>query len=141
MQRCIRQLCIPFLEGLARSGHSEWGREREAHSLWPDPFCSRVVASVDRLTPAWEGYHESRRCSRDTYPESYITKYTSTRRETLHPHFFEKFETCQTNYQPKAATQDCKSDLPMRPIAVFGDRKSSQVNIRVGPYGRKPVGT
>jgi len=28
----------------------------------------------------WEGYHESRRCSRDTYPESYIIKYTSIRR-------------------------------------------------------------
>jgi len=27
--------------------------------------------------PLWEGYHASRRCSRDTYPESYITKYTS----------------------------------------------------------------
>ena len=26
----------------------------------------------DRL---WEGFRESRRCSRDTYPESYITKY------------------------------------------------------------------
>ena len=25
-------------------------------------------------------YHESRRCSRDTYPESYTTKYTSIRR-------------------------------------------------------------
>ena len=24
-----------------------------------------------------EGYRKSRRCSRDTYPESYITKYTS----------------------------------------------------------------
>ena len=32
----------------------------------------------DRL---WAGYHESRRCSRDTYPESYITKHTSIRRE------------------------------------------------------------
>ena len=30
--------------------------------------------------PLWEGYHESRRCTRDTYPESYITKYTSIRR-------------------------------------------------------------
>jgi len=28
----------------------------------------------------WEGCHESRRCSRDTYPESYITKYTGIRR-------------------------------------------------------------
>ena len=27
-----------------------------------------------------DGYHESRRCSRDTYPESYITKNTSLRR-------------------------------------------------------------
>jgi len=28
-----------------------------------------------------EGYHESERCSRDTYPESYITKYSSIRRQ------------------------------------------------------------
>jgi len=28
----------------------------------------------------WEGYRESRRRSTDTYPESYITKYTSIRR-------------------------------------------------------------
>ena len=27
----------------------------------------------------WVGYRESRKCSRDTYPESYITKYTSIR--------------------------------------------------------------
>jgi len=30
----------------------------------------------------WEGCRESRRYSRDTYRESYITKYTSIRRET-----------------------------------------------------------
>ena len=29
-----------------------------------------------------EGYHESRRCSRDTYPETCITKYTSIPRRT-----------------------------------------------------------
>ena len=28
----------------------------------------------------WEGCRESRRCSRDTYPESYIAKYTSIQR-------------------------------------------------------------
>jgi len=28
----------------------------------------------------WEGYRESRRCSRDTYPESCITNYTSAGR-------------------------------------------------------------
>ena len=25
---------------------------------------------------SWEEFRESRRCSRDTYPESYITEYT-----------------------------------------------------------------
>jgi len=43
----------------------------------------------------WEGFRESRRCSRDTYPESYITEYTQytkiricgfeRRRDTLTP--------------------------------------------------------
>ena len=35
----------------------------------------------DRLKVGWimEGYRESRRCSRDTYSESHITKYTSIR--------------------------------------------------------------
>ena len=31
----------------------------------------------------WEGYHESGRCLRDTYPESYITTFTSIRRQTI----------------------------------------------------------
>ena len=35
----------------------------------------------DRLRVGWEGCRESRRCSRDTYPETYITKYTSMRRK------------------------------------------------------------
>jgi len=41
-----------------------------------------VPGLVGSTGPLWEGYHESRRCSRDTYPESYITKYTSIRRST-----------------------------------------------------------
>ena len=35
---------------------------------------------IDRLRVGWEGYHASRRCSRDTYPESYTTNYTRIRR-------------------------------------------------------------
>ena len=46
---------------------------------------AKVVFGVDRL---WEGYPESRRCSRDTYPESYITKYTSIRRLWFRPRSF-----------------------------------------------------
>ena len=40
----------------------------------------------DRLKVRWlscEWYHDSKRCSRDTCPESYITKYTSIRRLNL----------------------------------------------------------
>ena len=40
----------------------------------------RVIASG--LVGSTDGYHESRRCSGDTYPESYITKYTSIRRQS-----------------------------------------------------------
>ena len=31
---------------------------------------SGLVGSTD-----WEGYHESRRCSKDIYPESYIKRF------------------------------------------------------------------
>jgi len=43
----------------------------------PDSSLDSQVKFLDRLR---EGYRESRRCSRVTYPESYITKYTSIRR-------------------------------------------------------------
>ena len=36
------------------------------------------------ITQSWLAYRESRRCSRDTYPASYITKYTSIRRFKAH---------------------------------------------------------
>ena len=46
--------------------------------------CSVCGAEVPSHPPPWlhhwEGYRESRRCSRDTYPESYITKYIRIRR-------------------------------------------------------------
>ena len=46
-----------------------------AGSPLPHMIDSGLVGSTD-----WERYHNSRRCSRGTYPESYITKYTSVRR-------------------------------------------------------------
>ena len=36
-----------------------------------------VNGLAPRARGFWEGYSESRKCSRDTYPESYITKYAS----------------------------------------------------------------
>jgi len=46
---------------------------------WSTAVCLCDDAVVDRLRVGWlwEGYHESRRCSRDTYPKSYITKYAT----------------------------------------------------------------
>jgi len=55
-----------------------------------DDVVGEVLMLSDRLRdhtlvgPLWEGYHESRRCSRDTYPESYITKYSSMRRQNVY---------------------------------------------------------
>ena len=47
----------------------------------------QIVVDKNRGVPGlWEGYHESRRCSRDTYPESYIENYTSVRRKSALPH-------------------------------------------------------
>ena len=40
-------------------------------------------ASAFALSRLWEGSLESRRCSRVTYPQSYITKYTSIRRKNV----------------------------------------------------------
>ena len=43
------------------------------------------VSVRDRLRVGWrwEGYCESRRCSRDTHPESYITEYTMVYEEKM----------------------------------------------------------
>ena len=47
------------------------------------PKCAVVpigpVTRVKKKTPLWAGYHDSRSCSRVTYPESYVNQYTSMR--------------------------------------------------------------
>jgi len=52
---------------------------------------SGLVCSTDSYSPHpqrhyWEGCRERRRCSRVTYSESYITKYTSVRRKSWNNH-------------------------------------------------------
>ena len=49
--------------------------------------CWHCLFGNDRLRaggPLWARYHERRRCSRNTYSESYITKYASIRRSQSH---------------------------------------------------------
>ena len=55
---------------------------------YPRPsYPGKLVPRGDRLRVSWLNgcsfIHESRNWSRDTYPESYITKYNSMRRELL----------------------------------------------------------
>ena len=53
--------------------------------IYHQVYLDTKIVLVDRLRVGWfngwEGYHESRRCSRDNYPESYITKHTSIPRK------------------------------------------------------------
>ena len=75
--------------GLGRARGSHMNQIKSSGDI--DPGAAPRSIKDDRLRvgwlngfagPLWEGYRESRRCSRDTYPESYITKYTSIRRLT-----------------------------------------------------------
>ena len=54
---------------------TEWIRQPDESELRLEN-AGASYASRDHILvgPLWEVYHESRRCSRDTYPESYITK-------------------------------------------------------------------
>ena len=51
---------------------------REVPLYHPDMpgFARDVTPTALILCCLWEGYRESRICARDTYPGSYITKYT-----------------------------------------------------------------
>ena len=42
--------------------------------------CARGLIHSGLVGSTWERYHERRRCSRNTYPGSYISKHTSIRR-------------------------------------------------------------
>ena len=47
---------------------------------WGEGVAAGLGPRVLAVSGGWEGYRESRKCSRETYPESYITKYTSIRK-------------------------------------------------------------
>jgi len=73
--RCRAVEPEPWLQRLPEAGSSL--------PSWPKASQSDALRGADlfRADRLWEGHHESRRCSRDTYPESYITKYASIRRK------------------------------------------------------------
>ena len=82
---CMESECMKWsIAGPLHEAPSLWSRcvrppwvDSREELLGKVPLCS--ISYIERL---WEVYRESRRCSRDTYPESYITKYTSIRRYT-----------------------------------------------------------
>jgi hypothetical protein len=64
-----------------QGGQAETGNARNWISndqIWLNPASTHPRSPT--CVPVWKGCCESRRCKRDTYPESYITKYTSIRR-------------------------------------------------------------
>ena len=72
MMKWIRTTRLSIKKSLSElSGFTQQGKS---------PFSKRGRYFWWWWKPLWEGYHERRRCSSDTHPESYITKYTSTRR-------------------------------------------------------------
>ena len=56
--------------------------QSEAHLILRVLMLMRLFEIHTLMGPPWEVYHEGRRCSRGTYPESYATKNTSIRRQT-----------------------------------------------------------
>ena len=77
------------------------------------PACAHVTC-VDR-NDSWEGYRESRICSRDTYPESYITEHTSIRRLTRPP----PVEHVTSDGASQISTGASKSLHWARPICII----------------------
>ena len=65
---------------------------------------ARLVGSTD----FWEGYRESRRCSRDTYSESYITKYTSIRTKAT----FQKVDVREVTFGNVQVKEESLRDNP-----------------------------
>jgi len=55
-------------------------QDSEQTLQYEEDFNALIDSGLVGSTAFWEGYRESRRCSRDSYPESYITKYTIVRR-------------------------------------------------------------
>jgi len=88
-------------------------------SVLSQPLC------LGKICTGWEGYHESRRCSRDTYPESYITKYTSIRRQN----------ECQENMKAVHARIACARNRVVFLLSlVQNGRNPSTVGYRLQGY-------
>ena len=68
-------VCVYVCVCVCHAGHDHQGHGALHHLLTPQS--ERHSALIDWVGWLWEGYHESRRCPRDTYPDSYITKYTT----------------------------------------------------------------
>jgi len=79
-----RARLYPALAPTAHVGQSVFWERISALTFgldWRNGFEAHASRDHTLVGPLWEGYHESKTCSRDTYPESYVTKYTSIRRQ------------------------------------------------------------
>ena len=109
------------------------------------PAVRRVCLAV---IDSWEGCRESRRCSRDTHPESYIITYTCRRRLTPWQGGVPREEKMLKGHLPKIIyhqvyqhTKIQRPDTLLRG-AVEGQRAASKkVPLPHGPRQRPTVGS
>ena len=72
---------------------------RSTSVLYPSHRCKYLTVLIDSGLVGWLGEgQETRRCRRVTYPESYITKYTTYTKITIH--FFLFGPVCQVSAPP-----------------------------------------
>jgi len=76
-----------------------------------------------RPSTTWEGLRESRRCSRDTYPGSYITEYRLAREKLSAQHVTSHHQTCKTRRFASANMHTRNASRQPPPLHVRGPAK------------------
>ena len=92
------------------------------HVFYPNIALPTINISQNKFIDVWEGFHESRRCSRDTYPASYVTKYTSIRR---------LFHCWTPRSDPATIHAKSKSIIPFASCAALKERCPPRQKSRV----------
>ena len=87
---------------------------------------SGLVGSSD----LWEGYCQSRRCSRDTYPVSYITEHTSIRRKAT----FEKVDFREVTFgNVQVKEESLRENPPLMDETIEVEREPEEDEVPFPP--------
>ena len=89
------------IAGASLNSRLESNKEEE------EGFIAKRLKRKPEELGCWEGCRENRRCSRDAYPESHITKHTRIQRLKR----LAKKGLTAKRLKRKPSTQDCRTDL------------------------------